>query len=77
MEIVNKISAVIIQPIINLIFAAGLVFFLYGVAEYLMGADSPEKRQTGAKHMFWGIIGLAIMTMVWGILQVIQNTLYA
>lgn len=77
MDIVGKISAVIIQPIITFIFALAVVFFMVGVAEYVWGSDSPDRRSTGAQHMAWGIIGIAIMTMAWGILQVIKNTIGA
>jgi hypothetical protein len=54
-----------------------LVYFLWGVVEYLMHADEPEARSTGARHMIWGVIGLAIMVGVFGIMNIIINTIGA
>ncbi len=77
MELVTKIQAVIIQPIIIFLFALALVVFLFGVTEYILGSDNPEQRSKGVQHIMWGIIGLAIMTMAYGILTVIKNTIGA
>lgn len=77
MELAGKIQAVIIQPIISLLFALALVFFLYGVAEYVAGGGSSEKREIGAKHIAYGLAGMAVMTMAYGILLVIKNTIGA
>ena len=77
MELVEKIKSVIIQPIISLLFALALVVFLFGVTEYILGATSSEKRITGTKHIAWGLIGMAIMAMAYGILVVIKNTIGA
>jgi uncharacterized membrane protein YidH (DUF202 family) len=77
MDIVDKFSVAIIQPVVAFIVALGLVFFLYGVMEYILGSDNSEQRTKGAKHMVWGIIGLAIMVMVWGIIGVIKSTIGA
>jgi succinate dehydrogenase/fumarate reductase cytochrome b subunit len=72
--LINKINDIIISPIILLLFALALVYFLYGVAMFVMNADEPEARKLGAKHMMWGIIGIFVMFAVKGILLVIINT---
>lgn len=77
MDIIDKFSAVIIQPIVTFIVALGAVVFLYGVAEYVLNSDNADRRKQGATHMAYGIIGLAIMLGVWGILAVIRNTIGA
>ncbi|TSD02413.1 MAG: Uncharacterized protein Athens071424_109, partial [Parcubacteria group bacterium Athens0714_24] len=61
------------NPIIGLLIAIGLVVFLYGVVEFLAGADNQEKREQGKKHMIWGIIGLFIMVGVFGLMEVVVN----
>lgn len=68
-------NRLIINPIIYLLFAIALVYFLYGMVEFIAGADNEEKRMTGKSHMLWGIIGLGIMLGVWSILQIVINTL--
>lgn len=68
-------NRLIINPLIYLLFGIALVFFLYGVLQFIANADNEEKRMTGRNHMLWGIIGLGIMMGVWAILQIVINTL--
>jgi len=72
---VAKVDTLIVNPLIYLLFALALVYFLWGMAEFLMGGDNEEKRSVGKSHMLWGIVGLAIMMGVWTILGVVLNTL--
>jgi len=52
----------------------GLVYFIYGVIEYVAHGDNEEGRTTGTRHMIWGIVGLFIMFGVFGIIHLILNT---
>ena len=54
--------------------AVALVYFLWGVAQYVGKGDNEESRSTGAQHMLWGIVGLFIMFGVFGIIHIIMNT---
>jgi hypothetical protein len=73
--LINKISYAILNPLIALAFAIALIVFLWGMYKYVRHADVPEEREIGQKNMFWGIIGMAIMTSVYGIINVLQSTL--
>jgi uncharacterized membrane protein YidH (DUF202 family) len=71
---IGKVDTMIINPLIYFLFALAVVFFLYGVLEFLMNQENEEKKTTGKRHMLWGIIGIAIMLGVWTILGMIINT---
>lgn len=71
--LIKKINAQILNPIIGLLIAIAVVFFLYGVLEFITGADNEEKRETGKRHMIWGIIGLFIMVAVFGIMNLLAS----
>ncbi len=71
----SKVNAQIINPLIGFIFALAVVYFLYGVLKFLMNMDNEGARDEGKKHMLWGIIGITIMMGVWGILNIVLNTL--
>lgn len=71
--LIKKINAQILNPIIGLLIAIAVVFFLYGVLEFIMGADNAEKKETGKRHMIWGIIGLFIMVAVFGIMNLLAS----
>lgn len=73
--LISKINQTIINPFIGLMIGVAVIFFLYGVVEFIAGADNEEKRSQGKAHMIWGIIGLFIMVAVFGIINVIIKTL--
>jgi len=61
------------SPIIALMFAVAMIFFIYGVVEFIGAADKEEARTKGKQHMVWGIIGIFIMVSVWGIMNILNN----
>jgi uncharacterized membrane protein YidH (DUF202 family) len=73
-ELILRINQYILNPLIGLLFAIGLLVFFWGLAQYILNANSPEGRQTGSRHMIWGVIGMFIMISVWSILWIIVNT---
>ena len=75
--LLNKISDQIINPIILLLFVLALLYFIWGVARYVIKADSDEQREQGKQHMIWGIVGMFIMVAVYGIIAIIKNTIGA
>lgn len=69
-----NVNKLIINPLILLLFALALVYFLYGVFEFISNQQNEEKKTAGKKHMLWGIIGLTIMMGVWFIMHLILDT---
>ncbi len=65
----------ILTPIIYLLFALAILYFMWGVMIFIRNADSPEKREEGFQHMIWGLVGLFIMLSVKGIIGIILATL--
>lgn len=74
MEVIAKIQSEILNPIITLLFAAAVGYFLYGVLVFMQNQDSPTEQGIGKKHMVYGIIGIFLMIAVYGILNLIANT---
>ncbi|MBI2109340.1 MAG: hypothetical protein HYT93_04195 [Parcubacteria group bacterium] len=64
----------ILNALIPLLFGVALIGFLWGVGQFILQADNEEKRKEGRQIMIWGIIGLFVMTAVWGIILVIGGT---
>ena len=72
-----NLTQYIINPIIALLFAAGLLVFIWGIVQFLWGlseSGEAEGKEQGKKHMIWGIVGMFIMASAYAILQVIGNT---
>ena len=74
--LVTKLTDVIINPLIALIFAAGLLVFIFGVVEFMWEIQGEvSSKEKGKQHMLWGIIGMFIMVASYTILQIVANTL--
>jgi len=72
--LLDRINQYIVNPAIGGLIAMALVVFLWGMVELFLAKDNAERVQRGKAHMLWGIIGLAIMVSVFGIMRVICNT---
>jgi uncharacterized membrane protein YidH (DUF202 family) len=72
---ITNLEKVIINPLIYFLFALAVVYFLYGVLEFLMNQANEEKKTSGKSHMIWGIVGITIMIGVWTIMGMILSTL--
>ncbi len=73
-EIVFDINRTILNPLIQFAFIVAFVVFIWGLMEYIRGANNPESRKKGHDHMLWGIIGLVIMVGVYGLLGILTRT---
>ncbi|MFA5999588.1 MAG: hypothetical protein WC783_01210 [Candidatus Paceibacterota bacterium] len=74
-KFLTNVNTLIINPLIELLFALAVIYFLYGVFEFIRDTDNEEAKTTGKSHMLWGIIGITIMLGVWAILNIVLNTL--
>ena len=71
-DLVNKIIIQVLRPAIILIFSLGLVVFLWGVFQYVIGAQGDQtKLKQGRQTIIWGIIGMVIMASAWGIVAML------
>jgi uncharacterized membrane protein len=73
-DFIHKVSIVIINPLIRLVFLVALVVFIWGVFGYVKNGDSDEARSTGRRHMIWGVFGMFIMISVFAIMAFVLNT---
>lgn len=72
---VKKLNTYIFNPVIIVLVTLAIVYFLYGVFEYVKGSGSDEAREKGQQHMLWGLVGLTIMVSVFFIMKVLLGTL--
>ena len=74
-NVMAKVNQFILNPIIGFLFALALIFFLWGVAEFIYKADSEAGREEAKHHMLWGVLGMFIMFAAFTIIRIIANTL--
>jgi uncharacterized membrane protein YidH (DUF202 family) len=74
-NILSKIKSEILNPLILLLFALAVGYFLFGVMKFIQNQDNEEAQTQGKQHMVWGIVGIFLMIAVYGILGFITTTL--
>lgn len=61
--------------VVPLIFALTIVVFVWGVVNFfIINAGEEAKREQGKLFMLWGILALAVMLSVWGLVAVLGGT---
>ncbi|PIQ68530.1 MAG: hypothetical protein COV91_03690 [Candidatus Taylorbacteria bacterium CG11_big_fil_rev_8_21_14_0_20_46_11] len=73
-DLLNNISKFLINPMIFTLFSIAFVVFIWGLVQFVANLNNEEARSTGGKHMIWGLIGMAIMVSVNGIIGIIDST---
>jgi len=74
-RLLQNILTNIVNPIITLMVGVAVIYFLWGVFDFVRNADSPEERKKGGMHMLFGAIGLFIMSTAYGVLNIILGTI--
>lgn len=72
-NLLTKIAALIINPLIVLGFVVATIYFFYGIVQLIWGADESDLDKRKA-NVTYGLIGLFIMFSVYGILRLVLNT---
>lgn len=63
----------LLNSAIPVLVALGVVYFVYGVVTYVIN-DDEEAKQKGRDRILYGVIGLAVILSVWGLVYLVLNT---
>ncbi len=76
-ELVLRISAVLINPFLALVFGAGFIVFIWGLVQYLYALNwgGGHQDEEGKMHMIYGMAGMFIMVAAFTIIRLIANTI--
>jgi hypothetical protein len=75
-SVAQSLTTVVINPIIMLLFAGGLLFFVWGLVDFLFGVNlsgDHTRVEEGKRHMLYGLLGMFIMASAWALLQLLGN----
>jgi uncharacterized membrane protein YidH (DUF202 family) len=72
--LVERINEVILFPLISLMIGVALLVFLWGAFQFVYNAADERARETGRRHMIWGIVGFVVMLSALTILQIAAGT---
>lgn len=71
---ITYIMISIIRPLIWLIMGLAVVYFLWNVAESIRKSDQPGELAKFKSNAFWGIVAIAVMASLWGLVNILVNT---
>jgi hypothetical protein len=70
----NRINTIILNPILVLLFAVALLYFLYGVFTFVKNADNDKERPAGQRAIVYGLIGMFVMFSAFSIIRFVLAT---
>ena len=74
-DLLCYVTKIINDAVIPLIFAIAVAMFIWGVVNFfIINADEEGKRAQGRQFMIWGIIALAVMLSIWGLVGILGDT---
>jgi hypothetical protein len=72
-----KLIIAIIENLVILIFALTFIAFMWGIVKnWVMKGGGEEGVDNGKKILSAGIIGFVLMVSIWGILSLIQKSIF-
>lgn len=63
----------ILNSVVPVLIVLGVVYFVWGVVTYVIASDE-EAKKSGKMRMIYGILGLAIIVAMWGVVAILTNT---
>ncbi len=66
----------ILDILVLIIIGLALIFFLWGLAKFILNAGDEEERRKGKSLLIWGLIALFVMVSVWGIINFFQSSFF-
>lgn len=71
-NVANGIVSVAGSALVALMGVA-LVVLLWGGVVFVQASGDEKGRAAGRSRMIWGIVGLFVLSTLWGIVQILQN----
>lgn len=63
----------LLNAVVPVLLALGVVYFVWGVVQYMIG-NSEEAKTKGRDTIVYGVIGLAVIIGLWGLVYIVTNT---
>ncbi len=61
---------------IPLIFALAFAVFIWGIVKYFfLNGDDEKARASGKQFALWGVVGIALLFSIWGLVNLLLSTL--
>ncbi|MEO5366309.1 MAG: hypothetical protein H7831_08115 [Magnetococcus sp. WYHC-3] len=72
-RLISNTASAVLNPLILLLFAIALVYFLWGVYQFIK-TESDDKRAEAKNKILYGLIGMFIMVSAFGLIEALLNS---
>jgi len=73
-DLLCYVTRIINDSVIPLLFTLAVLMFVWGVVQFVINSDEEAKKAKGKQFMIWGVIALAVMLGVWGLVGIVGGT---
>lgn len=70
----GKIAS-ILGMLVPILVGLGVVYFVWGLVQFIAKSGDEKGREEGKSRMIWGIIGLFVIVSLWGLVKFVGATL--
>ena len=74
-DLVDFIILAFVKPLMVIIFGAAIVFFLWNILGVIRKSDQPEELAKFKSKVVWGVIAIAVMVSMWGLVRFFTDSL--
>ncbi|MEQ1499985.1 MAG: hypothetical protein ABL917_01270 [Parcubacteria group bacterium] len=65
----------LLNTLIPVLIALAVVYFFWGLVKFLGASGDPKAAEAARSQMIWGVIAIAVMVSIFGLVSFLQNTL--
>ncbi len=63
----------IVSALVPFMLTLAVLFFLWGLAKFVLAAGDEGARESGRSIMIWGVIAITVMVSLWGLVTLLQT----
>ena len=73
-EITQSVAVFLSNSVTTTLIGLSLLWFLFGLAQFIRSAGNSEAIEEGKKKMLYGVVGLFVIVSIWGLVGILKDT---
>lgn len=63
----------VLEVVVTIVFVIAVIVFGWGIVKLIIAAGNPTQIQQAKQFIWWGVIGIAILASIYGIILYLQS----